>query len=160
MEFSIRKIRKEDNAAIEKIIRTVLTEHGVNKPGTAYYDESLKHMYEFYMTPKSIYFIAENETGMLGGGGVYPTEGLPPDTCELVKMYLLPEARGKGVGKSLLDSCMTFASQQGYKKMYLETMNELKNAVHMYEKKGFTFLPGAIGNTGHFACTILMIKEL
>lgn len=160
MKISIRKIRKEDNAEIGRIIRLVLTEHGVNRPGTAYYDDSLNRMYEFYSGGNSTYFIAENENGIVGGGGVYPTEGLPADTCELVKMYILPEARGKGVGKLLLNNCFEFAKEQGYKKMYLETMNELKQAVNMYEKTGFTLLPGPLGNTGHFSCTIHMIREL
>ena len=39
---------------------------------------------------------------MVGGGGIYPTKGLPEKTCELVKMYLLPVARGKGVGKMII----------------------------------------------------------
>jgi putative acetyltransferase len=160
MEFSIRTIRKEDDPEIERIIRQVLTEHGVNKPGTAYYDESLKRMYDFYTGPKSMYFIAENANGMLGGGGIHPTQGLPADTCELVKMYILPEARGKGLGKSLIDQCIEVAKQKGYKRMYLETMNELNRAVQLYEQKGFQLLSGAIGNTGHFACTIRMMKNL
>jgi putative acetyltransferase len=160
MAINIRKIKSEDNSEIERIIKSVLTEHGVNKPGTAYYDESLRRMYEFYSSGQSIYFVAESEEGILGGGGVYPTEGLPPDTCELVKMYILPQARGKGLGKLLLNQCIEFAKQQGYKKMYLETMDELKQAVKMYEKTGFTILSGPLGNTGHFACTIRMIKNL
>jgi putative acetyltransferase len=160
MGISIRKIIKEDNAEIERIIKLVLTEHGVNKPGTAYFDDSLRNMHDFYSGKKCIYFIAWYENRIVGGGGVYPTAGLPADTCELVKMYLLPEVRGKGIGKLLLTNCIEFAKQEGYKKMYLETMNELKQAVHMYEKTGFALLPGAMGNTGHFACTIRMMKEL
>jgi putative acetyltransferase len=160
MEYNIRIIQKEDNPEIERIIRLVLTEHGVNKPGTAYHDESLKHMYEFYTSEKSIYFIVETKNEILGGGGVYPTEGLPADTCELVKMYLLPEARGKGIGTSLINRCIAFAQQQGYKKMYLETMSELRKAVHLYEQMGFHLLTDAMGNTGHFACTIRMMMNL
>jgi putative acetyltransferase len=160
MEISIRKITKEDNPEIERIIKSVLTEHGVNKPGTAYFDESLHNMYDFYTGNHCSYFIALYENRIVGGGGVYPTEGLPADTCELVKMYLLPEVRGKGIGKLLISNCIEFAKRQGYKKMYLETMNELKQAVSIYEKIGFAVLSGAMGNTGHFACTIRMIKEL
>ena len=160
MKFSIRKIQKKDDPEIERIIRFVLTEHGLNKPGTAFYDDSLRYMHEFHLGAKSIYFIAENENGMLGGGGVYPSNGLPEDTCELVKVYLLPEARGKGVGTSLIDQCIIFAQEKGYKKMYLETMDELKKAVHLYERQGFRMLQEVLGNTGHFACGIRMIKDL
>jgi len=160
MNITIRKITKADNPAIEKIIKQVLTEHGVNKPGTAYFDSSLQHMFEFYSVPKSIYFIAEENDCIIGGGGIFPTEGLPDDTSELVKMYLLPEMRGKGIGKLLIQSCLEFANQTGYKRVYLETMKELEKAVKMYEKTGFTLLSAPLGNTGHFACTIRMIRQL
>ncbi len=160
MDINIRKITKEDNPEIERIIKLVLTEHGVNRPGTAFFDDSLRSMYEFYSGKNSIYFVALLENRIVGGGGIYPTEGLPADTCELVKMYLLPEVRGKGIGKLLINNCIEFAKHKGYKKMYLETMNELKQAVNMYEKTGFALLSGALGNTGHFACTIRMIREL
>lgn len=160
MNIRIRKIIQSDNPEIEKIIKLVLTEHGVNKPGTAYYDSSLQRMFEFYSTPRSIYFIAEEEDRIVGGGGIFPTEGLPADTCELVKMYLLPQERGKGIGKLLMNASLEFAIQAGYKRVYLETMNELKKAVKMYEKMGFELLSAPLGNTGHFACTIRMIKQL
>ena len=160
MQLQIRKIIREDNPFIEKIIRSVLEEHGVNKPGTAYYDESLKNMNEAYSVSGSIYYVGIVNGNIIGGAGVYPTEGLPDGTCELIKMYILPEARGKGFGKALVDTCFEFAEEQGYKNMYLETMEELKNAVSMYEKSGFSLLPGALGNTGHFACTIRMIKAI
>ena len=75
-------------------------------------------------------------------------------------MYLLPEARGKGLGKALVNSCIDFAIKNGYKKVYLETMPELQNAVNMYEKMGFTLLQGPLGNTGHFACSIRMLKDI
>lgn len=44
--------------------------------------------------------------------------------------------------------------------MYLETMPELKIAVPMYEKLGFTYLNEPQGNSGHGGCDIWMIKDL
>ncbi len=160
MEIRIRTINKKDNPEIEKIIKRVFEEHGINKPGTAYFDESLRTMQESYSIPGSIYFVAFLNKKMIGGAGVYPTKGLPEGTCELVKMYLLPEARGKGFGKMLLNKCFEFAKEQGYKQMYLETLEELKNAVGMYEKSEFDLLSGPLGDTGHYACTIRMLKKL
>ncbi|MGQ0827165.1 MAG: GNAT family N-acetyltransferase [Bacteroidota bacterium] len=160
MEIQVRKIKKEDNPFIEKIIKSVFEEHGLNKPGTAYYDDCLKIMSVFYSVPGSIYYVGIVNEKIIGGAGVYPTKGLPNGTCELIKMYLLPEARGKGVGKVLVNKCIEFAKTQGYKKMYLETMPEFKNAVRMYERSGFSLLPGSLGNSGHFTCSIHMIKEL
>lgn len=156
----IEVIKVENNYAIEMVIKTVLEEHGVNKPGTAYYDDSLKNMHSFYSVPKSIYFIAQVNNKVVGGAGIFPTMGLPKNTCELVKMYLLPESRGIGIGKALINKCINFAKNEGYKNIYLETMNELSNAIGMYEKSGFYIIKEALGNTGHFACTIRMLKEI
>jgi len=39
-------------------------------------------------------------------------------------------------------------------------MPELRKAVSVYEKFGFTYLTGPMGNTGHFGCDVWMIKEL
>ena len=69
----------------------------------------------------SVYYVALNNNKVVGGGGIYPTDGLPADTCELVKMYLLPQARGIGLGKKLIDKCLDFAKEAGYKNVYLET---------------------------------------
>lgn len=157
---TIEIIKIEDNPAIERVIKTVLEEHGVNRPGTAYFDDSLKNMQSFYSVPKSVYFIARVDDEIVGGSGIFPTDGLPADTCELVKMYLLPQARGKGLGKQLINKCIDFATSNGYKKVYLETMAELSNAIGMYEKSGFHLIKGPLGNSGHFACTIRMLKEI
>ena len=156
----IRPIRPADNAAIEAVIKTVLEEHGVNRPGTAYYDDSLKNMYQFYMQPGSVYYVGEYNGKVVGGAGVYPTIGLPQGTCEFVKLYILPEGRGKGWGKAFIEQCTAFATSAGYTQAYLETMPELGKAVHLYQKMGFHLLDGPLGNTGHFACTIRMLKSL
>ena len=56
--------------------------------------------------------------------------------------------------------CLDTAKNAGYKKVYLETMPELIVAVPMYEKFGFTYLKGPLGNSGHNGCGIWMIKLL
>lgn len=160
MEIVIRQIQPEDNATIENVIRAVLIEFNVNRPGTAFYDESLKHLYETYTGPTNAYFVALLNNEIVGGAGIFPTDGLPADTCELVKMYLLPNARGKGLGKELIAQCFAFAKEKSYKKIYLETMPELKSAVKIYQKLGFQNLSQALGNTGHYACSIRMLKEI
>lgn len=160
MQLEVREIRPEDDATICHIIKTVFEEHGINRPGTAYYDESLNHMSDCFKVPGSRYFIGLIDGVVYGGAGVFPTTGLPTDTCELVKMYLLPDARGKGLGRALLEACFDFARQSGYQKVYLETMPELKAAVRIYEKLGFSLLPAALGNSGHYSCSIHMLRDL
>jgi putative acetyltransferase len=44
--------------------------------------------------------------------------------------------------------------------MYIETMTELTIAIEMYKKNGFTFIPAALGNSGHTGCDLFMIREI
>ena len=160
MEIQVRTILPTDNIRLASIIRNTLAEFGANRPGTVYFDSSTDTLFQVFSVPRSIYFVALNGDDMIGGAGIYPSPGLRDDTCELVKMYLLPEARGKGIGKLLIEKCLAFAKESGYRKVYLETLPELKKAIHVYEKFDFTYLPGPMGNTGHFGCDVWMIKEL
>src|SRR6202171_5879828 len=156
----IRPIRAGDNAAIAAIIRGTLTEFGANKPGTVYFDPTTDDLFELFSAPGSAYFIAEVEGRIVGGSGVFPTPGLPEGCCELVKLYLLSEMRGQGLGLHLMEKCFLTAIDLGFSEMYVETMPELSTAIGLYEKAGFTFLPGPLGKSGHFGCDLWMIKNL
>ncbi len=156
----IRNIQPSDNFALAKIIRNALEEFKANKPGTVYFDDTTDNLFAVFKPVNSTYFVAEENSVVIGGGGIYPTQNLPEGTCELVKLYLSHAARGKGIGKMLIEKCFTAAKDLGYKKLYLETMPELNIAVPMYEKLGFTYLSAPQGNSGHGGCDIWMIKEL
>ncbi len=156
----IRQLELEDNQAIASIIRSCLKEFGADKPGTVYYDESTDHLFELFSEKNSIYFVAEIDGKVMGGGGLYPSEGLPQDTCELVKMYLLPEARHTGTGAALMNKCLEAAKELGFKQVYLESMPELKRAIFVYEKFNFIYLQAPMGNTGHHGCSVWMKKTL
>ena len=157
--YTLRNIEPQDNADIARIIRSCLKEFGADKPGTVYYEESTDNLFGLYSEEKSVYFIAEIEGRILGGGGISPTNGLSEDTCELVKMYLLPEARGKGIGAALIKKCLETAKQKGFNKVYLESLPELSRAITLYEKFGFQKLSRPLGNTGHLS-GVWMIKEI
>ncbi|MBL7748186.1 MAG: GNAT family N-acetyltransferase [Chitinophagaceae bacterium] len=160
MNSLIRPIRQSDNPIIAAIIRDTLTEFGANHPGTVYYDTTTDALYELFKKEKAVYNIAELDGKVVGGGGIYPTDGLPPDTCELVKMYLLPEARGTGLGKSLIERSIETAREMGFTKIYLETMPELSQALKVYARFGFTYLEAPLGNSGHTGCKLWMMKEI
>ena len=143
-----------------RIIRDSLAEFGANRPGTVFFDPTTDNLYELFKTPGSVYMVAEENGMLLGGAGIFPSAGLPDGVCELVKMYLRKNARGKGLGRRMIDQCLEQASQLGYTKVYLETMPELNKAVRVYEQFGFEYLKGPMGNTGHFGCDVWMLKGL
>lgn len=158
-DITIRAIQPGDNPILAKIIRAALTEWGAARPGTVYYDPTTDALSELFRTTGSLYWVAEQNGLVLGGAGIFPSPGLPANVCELVKMYLTPAARGIGLGKTLIEKCLTAAKDMGYQRVYLETMPELKRAMEVYEKFGFRYLDEPMGNTGHFGCGKWMILE-
>ena len=156
----IRPIQPSDNKTLAKIVRDTLAEFGANHPDTVYYDPTTDVLYELFQKEGAGYFVAMVNDKILGGGGIYPTAGLPEKTCELVKMYLLPEGRGMGLGRTMIEKCLQFAKEAGYSQVYLESMPELKQALKVYEKFGFGYLKGPMGNSGHTGCSLWMLKEL
>ena len=57
--------------------------------------------------------------------------------CELRKMYLLREYRGRGLGKRMLEDAIARAKQMGFREMVLETASELVEAIALYKSYGF-----------------------
>lgn len=156
----IRPVAEKDNAALAAIIRGSLEEFGAAKPGTVYYDATTDALYQLFQRNGAAYFVAEQAGTVLGGGGIYPTDGLPAGTCELVKMYLHRASRGLGLGKKLIETNLDFAKATGYSHVYLETMPELKQALDVYAKFGFRYLSAPMGNSGHHGCSLWMLKDL
>jgi putative acetyltransferase len=159
-KINIRPIQAADNVILARIIRDTLTEFKADHPGTVFFDPSTDHLYELFQEPGSSYFVAEMDGTIAGGVGIFPTAGLPDGTCELVKMYLIPSARGIGLGKTLIEKALAFASNAGFRQVYIETMPELSQAMKVYEKFGFSYLDKQLGNSGHFGCAIWMLKSL
>jgi putative acetyltransferase len=158
--LTIRPIRPEDNAPLATLIRDILASIGRNRPGTVYSDPTTDHLFELFQRPGSMYMVAEQDGRVLGGGGIFHADGLASDTVELARVYLVPEARGLGLGRRLVEACLEAAINYGYRFMYLETAAEMVEALPLYEKLGFQYLDSPMGNTGHFSVDIWMVKEL
>lgn len=160
MSIVLRKIEKRDNEIVSRLIKKVFEEFGIDMPGTVYTDPTTDALYELFQKPGSVYWIAEENNIILGGCGIYPTEGLPEGYAELVKFYLTADSRGKGTGNALMQKSIESAKELGYTHLYLESFPDLSKAVSLYERNGFIMLEKALGNSVHYACTIWMIKEL
>jgi putative acetyltransferase len=156
----LRKIEEKDNLEIAAVIRSVFREFKIDRPGTVYYDPTTDDLFNLFKAPGSVYWLAEENGKLAGGCGLYATPGLPDGCAELVKLYLLPEYRGRGIGRLLMEKTFDSARDLGYNQLYLESMPELNKAIGMYEKAGFHFIPSRMGNSGHFNCDIWMLKEL
>lgn len=158
--IKIRKITKSDNEIIASIVRTNLENYGLDIPGTAYFDPELNNLCAYYAAnpDKRRYFVAEQDGTVIGGVGV--AEFLPIAKCaELQKIYLTDSAKGKGIGRQLLERALCFAKSAGYEKIYLETHSSLKEALILYEKSGFAQIK-KLPDTLHNAMNLFYIKNL
>jgi putative acetyltransferase len=158
--FSLRPIRASDDRTLAAIIRDVMTEYGACGAGFAILDAEVDAMHEAYAGSRAAYFVVETEAGVVGGAGIGPLDGGPPEVCELRKMYLRPAARGLGAGRALLALCLEAARGAGYERCYLETLSHMTRARELYERSGFRPLEAPLGDTGHFGCNTWYVREL
>lgn len=160
--LKLEAIAPEHNPSVARLIRQVMPEFGAGGPGFAIHDPEVDAMYETYTQPRSCYFVItrQDSTEVLGGGGIAPLAGGAPETCELRKMYFLPELRGLGLGQMLIERCLDAARAQGFRYCYLETLEAMQQARALYHKNGFEPLSGPLGQTGHFGCDRWMLKKL
>lgn len=159
-ENGLREIIQKDNPAIASIIRAVMPEFGAVGPGYAIEDPEVDRMYEAYQQPRSSFYVVEMDGQIVGGGGIAPLKGADDSVCELQKFYILTKARGRGLGRQLIEKCLQDALSFGYERCYIETLYGMDAAVKLYEAYGFTDLPAAMGTTGHHKCNRWMIKDL
>ncbi|AVP97813.1 GNAT family N-acetyltransferase [Ahniella affigens] len=161
MNVTIRPIEAKDDPIVAAIIRRVMPEFGADGPGFAIHDPEVDFMSQSYGAPRSAYFVVEAAGTVVGGGGVAGLAGDGTGTiCELRKMYFLPEARGLGAGRALIERCLAVAKAFGYQRCYLETLEGMHAAQKLYRANGFTEIAGPLGNTGHFSCDRFFVKDL
>lgn len=158
--MNIRTVKPTDNKILAQLIRNVFDEHEAPRKGTVYADPTTDRLYELFQMEKSILWIAELENQIVGCCGIYPTKGLPRNCAELVKYYVSSSARGKGVGKELMERSIASAREMSYSQIYIESLPAFSVAVRIYEKQGFKKIPRPLGNSGHPGCNIWMLKEL
>lgn len=158
--YDVRLITPLDDASIAAVIRRVSAEYGLSADkGFSVADPTLDTLSSVYQQSGSAYWVVEHENRILGGGGIAPLTG-EEHTCELQKMYFLPELRGKGLARRIAANALKYARQHGYKACYLETTANLTQAISLYHTLGFRKIPNAMGNTGHTDCEVRMLKQL
>ena len=136
--YTLRAARNEDSTAVRDLVRSVLSEYGLTFDADNT-DADLTDVQTNYHARGGVFLILESpDKQTVGCGGLYP---VGPDAVELRKMYLLPEARGKGLGKKLLTQLLAEARRLGYKRVILETNSVLIEAISLYRSFGFRPVP-------------------
>ncbi len=142
-DFLIRDWVRGDRATAANVIKTVLAEYGlgweVNCSGCS--DQDAVEVEKYYLETGGEFWVAEHSGHIVGTGGYYPIER-GQNAVEIRKMYLLPAARGQGLGRFLLAQLEQSAATQGFLEAWVETATVLREAVKLYEKSGYQPMSG------------------
>lgn len=130
----IRLASNRDAEKVTRLVATVLSEFGLRiDPEET--DADLSDIEKSYLEAGGAFELIEDEEGnLLGTVGLYP---LDKECCELRKMYFVQSARGRGLGKYILERAIAQARSLGFGKIILETASVLEAANHLYVKYGF-----------------------
>ncbi len=94
----------------------------------------LKNLPGDYAPPGGCIFLARDNDRIIGCAALRKLE---ETICEMKRLYVVPEARGRGVGRMLAESVIARAKQLGYARMRLDTLSSMPTANHLYSILGF-----------------------
>ena len=100
-----------------------------------HYDDEALDPAAKYSLPKGRLYLALHDGKTAGCIALRP---LSDDRCELKRLYVRPQFRGKGIARMLCERILEEAEKTGYREIYLDTLPELSDAIRLYEKLGFT----------------------
>lgn len=129
----IRDYRPGDEETVFRIVEQVLAEYGLST-NPAETDADLDDIHDSYIADGGTFKVLEKDGRIIGSYGLYPTTAR---SCELRKMYLLPEFRGQGLGRRMLEDALREAGSLGFEQMTLETNSRLEEALGLYRSYGF-----------------------
>ena len=133
-DIVLRPATDADSERIMALVQGVLDEFGLPFDARSK-DSDLQNIEEGYLRAGGIFELIEDRHGnLLGTWGLFP---LDQETCELRKMYFIPQMRGIGLGRQILERAVGAARRLGFKTIVLETHSALKRAERLYTRFGF-----------------------
>jgi ribosomal protein S18 acetylase RimI-like enzyme len=90
---------------------------------------------------RAFLFVAESKDSLVGFAYASVFRGHPFEAVKLAgatnDVYVLPECRGKGIGKKLIVKCLTKMQTEGVSSVRLTVLSGNETAVRLYEELGF-----------------------
>ena len=133
--FSIRPVRTDDDlAAVVALFEGYVASLTVDL-GYQDFSGELAGLPGKYAPPKGELLLARDAAGRpLGCVGL---RALSDGCCEMKRLYLLPTARGLGLGKAMTEAVIEIARALGYDELKLDTLPSMTTAMQLYDALGF-----------------------
>ncbi len=99
-----------------------------------HYDEELQKLPADYALPRGRLYIANYDNQLAGCIALRPFDN---NCCEMKRLFVRPEFRGKRIGKALVEQVISDAKETKYQAMLLDTLTSLAASVALYKRLGF-----------------------
>lgn len=99
-------------------------------------DRDVLEVEQFYQATGGEFWVIEHQGRLVGTGAYYPIRR-GENAVEIRKMYLLPEARGQGLGRFLLHQLEAAIATRHFSEIWIETASVLAEAVKLYESSSY-----------------------
>lgn len=134
-DFLIRDWKQSDRNSAAKVIGSVLAEYGLGwEPVGA--DRDVLELENYYLATGGEFWVVESQGQVVGTAGYYPFHR-GEKAVEIRKMYLLPQVRGLGLGRFLLQELEKAIATKGFQQIWIETASVLVEAIKLYESSGY-----------------------
>lgn len=131
-------VRATDEPRIA-MVRGLMSEYAQEWPGgeieTITFRNELDHLPGAYAPPRGALLLALNEGNT--PTGCVAIRKISADACELKRMFVAPAWRGSSGGRGLLQAALVEAARLGYKRVRLDTLQQMTSARRLYESVGF-----------------------
>jgi ribosomal protein S18 acetylase RimI-like enzyme len=98
------------------------------------YEEERRNLCREYGAPAGCLLLVKDGEEAIGCVALRKMEA---GICEMKRMYVKPEYRGKGVGRKLAEAVIEAARELNYQRMRLDTISQMTEAIALYRKLGF-----------------------
>lgn len=105
-----------------------------NDPALVDYPAEIAGLPGAYAPPDGALLVAYQEGKPVGCVAFHR---LDANTCEMKRLFVLPEARGYGLGRRLAEAIIDAARERGYHRMRLDSIPSMQAAQALYRSMGF-----------------------
>ena len=140
----VRSVDDLDVSALRAILRAYMDKVSTDMvelsgiyvdPGSAI-EETLLHLGN-YLPPDGAVILAHRSDNLVGCGFL---RRIRPDAAEIKRLFVVPEARGVGLGGRLVSCIIRRADEMDFRELYLDTAHFMRDASRLYQRFGFQMI--------------------